>query len=426
MRFGSSHPHENNLSGTTRDQPTQSGEFMSSKSDSRPESSTAFGGSGLARRSFLQWGGFGALALGAAPLIAACSSSKKTTTGGGASASTSGGSSAAAASLGTVNVQLSWIKNIEFAGEYFADQKGYYTGAGFSSVTLTAGGSAGTSAEAAVATKKAFVGLSAPNVTAPAILAGAKLKTVAATYQKNPFCILSVEKNPIPDVASMKGKKIGVQAGGNTTIFKGLLKANNIALSDVTIVPVQYDPTVVTTGDVDGYMAYITNEPILLEAKGFKTTTFLFADYGLSFVAESYVVSQDTIDNDRAKLKAFLKAEIQGWTDAVANPTQSATYAVSNYGKDQNLAQAEQVKEATAQNGLIVSADSIANGLFTMTDDLIAANIKALGLTGVTITADQLFDLSILKEVYTENPSLITAFATAAASVAPTASASAS
>lgn len=399
---------------------------MSSKSDSRPESSAAFGGSGLARRSFLQWGGFGALAIGAAPLIAACSSSKSSTGTGAAATTSAAGSSAAAKDFGTANIQLSWIKNIEFAGEYFADQKGYYKSAGFSGVTLTAGGSAGTSAEAAVATKKAFVGLSAPNITAPAILAGAKLKTIASTFQKNPFCILSVEKNPIPDVSSMKGKKIGVQAGGNTTIFKGLLKANNIALSDVTIVPVQYDPTVVTTGEVDGYMAYITNEPILLQAKGFKTTTFLFADFGLSFVAETYVVSQDSIDNDRDKLKALLVAEIKGWTDAVANPTQSATYAVGTYGKDQNLAQAEQVDEANAQNGLIVSADSIKNGLFTISDELIAANIKALGLTGVTITAEQLFDMSLLAEVYKENPDLITAFATAAASSTASASASAS
>jgi ABC-type nitrate/sulfonate/bicarbonate transport system substrate-binding protein len=379
---------------------------------------------GVSRRSLLRFGGAGALLLGAAPLLAACGSSSKSS--GGGTSSAAGSSSAAAKSFGSVAIQLSWIKNIEFAGEYFADQKGYYKEAGFSSVTLTAGGSASTNAESAVASGKAFVGLSAPNVTAPAILQGAKLKTVAATYQKNPFCILSVSKNPIPDVQSMKGKKIGVQAGGNTTIFKGLLAANNISPSDVTIVPVQYDPTVITTGQVDGYMAYITNEPLLLQAKGFKTTTFLFADYGLSFLAETYIVSQDTIDKDRDKLKALLVAEIKGWTDAVANPTQSATYAVTNYGKDQKLEQTEQTDEATAQNGLIVSADSIKNGLFTVTDELVAANIKALALTGVTITADQLFDLSVLKEVYTENPGLIPAFATAAASASPSASPSSS
>lgn len=390
----------------------------------------------LARRSMLQMGGLGALALGSAPLLAACGSSKKTSSAAGtasssgsssavsasasASASASGSTSATGAAtknFGTVSVQFSWIKNIEFAGEYFADQKGYYKSAGFSGVNLIAGGAAGTSSEAAVATGKALVGLTAPTITAPAILNGAKLKTIGTTYQKNPFCIVSVARKPIPSVQDLKGKKIGVQAGGNTTIFKGLLKANGISESEVKIVPVQYDPTVVTTGEVDGFMAYITNEPILLAGKGFKPTTFLFADYDLPFVAETYVASDENIAKNRDKLKAFLVAEIKGWTDAVAAPTQSATYAVTMYGKDQKLAQREQVLEATAQNRLIVSAESIKNGFGTISDALIAANIKALATTGVTITADKLFDMSLIKEVYQENPGLIASFAKAAATV---------
>ncbi|WAL68219.1 ABC transporter substrate-binding protein [Amycolatopsis cynarae] len=360
----------------------------------------------LGRRRFLQLGGLGAVALGAGGLLAAC----------GGSPSATGSSSG----LGTLGIQLSWIKNIEFAGEYFADAKGYYTQAGFSGVNLIAGGSAGTSAEAAVATGKALMGLSSPTLTAPAILQGAQLKTIASTYQKNPFCILSIDSDPIPTVRAMKGKKIGVQSGGNTTIFKGLLKANGMSESDVTIVPVQYDPTVVTTGEVAGYMAYTTNEPILLRMKGFKTVQFLFADYNLPFVAETMVVSQSSIDHDRAKLKALLVAEIKGWTDAVASPSQAANYAVTGYGKDQNLSVDEQTAEAVAQNGLVVSPDAIKNGLFTLSDALIADNIKALANMGVDITADKLFDLSLLKEVYQENPGLISSFAAAAGSATPT------
>ena len=49
-------------------------------------------------------------------------------------------------------------------------------------------------------------------------------------------------------------------------------------------------------------------------------------------------------------LKAFLKAEIQGWNDAVADPAASAALAVDDYGKDQDLDLAEQTSEATAQN----------------------------------------------------------------------------
>ncbi len=349
---------------------------------------------GMGRRRLLQAGG---LALAGTPLLAACGSSSSGSTSSGGSSSKS---------FGTIAVQLSWIKNIEFAGEFYATTKGYYTAAGFSSVNLLAGGAAGTSAESALATGKAFVGLSSPTITAPAIQKGAPLKIIATTYQKNPFCILSIDKAPIHTPQDMIGKKIGVQQGGNEVLFKALLKANGIAESAVKVVPVQYDPTVVTTGQCEGYVAYITNEPILLQAKGFKTVTFLFADYKLPFVAETYTVLQDSIDNDRDKLKAFLTAEIKGWKDAVASPSGSATLAVNTFGKDQGLAVPEQTKEATAQNGLIVSADTKANGLFTMTEALQNETVEALTAAGTPVPASKLFDLSLLTEVYNENPDL--------------------
>ena len=43
---------------------------------------------------------------------------------------------------GALDVNLSWIKNAEFAGEYFADSQGYYAEAGFDSVNLISGASA--------------------------------------------------------------------------------------------------------------------------------------------------------------------------------------------------------------------------------------------------------------------------------------------
>ena len=95
-----------------------------------------------------------------------------------------------------------------------------------------------------------------------------------------------------------------------------------------------------------------------------------------------------------------------GNNNYVAAPAQSASLAVNNFGKSDGLNLTEQTAEATAQNGLIVSADTKKNGLFTMTDALIAENIEALGKVGVKVTAKQLFDLSLLAEVYEENPTL--------------------
>jgi hypothetical protein len=42
----------------------------------------------------------------------------------------------------------------------------------------------------------------------------------------------------------------------------------------------------------------------------------------------------------------------------------------------------------------------------TMTDELMAENIETLGIAGIDLSAEQLFDLSLLGEVYEENPEL--------------------
>ncbi|MET8429506.1 ABC transporter substrate-binding protein [Nocardia sp. NPDC004860] len=359
----------------------------------RPDSASQLS---MGRRNFLRYAGLTGAAVGGAGLLAACG---KDSSGSG------NGSVADGSKYGTVAVQLSWLKNIEFAGEYFADSKGYYKDAGFGSVNLIAGGAASTSVEAGLGTGKIWIGMSAPQTTAPAILEGLSAKIVGTTYQKNPFCIVSSGKSPILNPQAMKGRKIGVQ-DTNQLIFNALLTANGMSPSDVTIVPAQYDPTPLANGEVDGWVSYATNEPITLATKGFQNFNFLFADFGLPLVAETLTVSQQTIDKERDKLKAFLMAEIKGWKDAVANPGEAARLAVEVYGKDQRLELREQTMEAQAQNGLVESADSKANGLFTMTDALIEQNIAALAKAKIDIKADKLFDLSVLKEVFAEHPEL--------------------
>ena len=364
------------------------------------------------RRSFLRAGGLGAGLLGSGLLLAACSGGASAESGA-ASGSTS--STSGAAGFGTISVQLSWIKNIEFAGEYVATSNGYYTKAGFTEVELIAGGAGSTTVEELLVTGKALVGLSAPIATVPSVLKGAPLKVIGSTFQKNPFCLLSLEDGtPIRTVADLKGKRLGIQPGANGTIVKGFLKANGIPLSDVTLVTTSFDIAPLISGKYDAHMSYITNEPILAEARGKKPVVLGFADNGLPFVAETFTVMQTTIDTQRDLLKAFLKAEIQGWTGAVKDPAKAADLAVNTYGKGANFGKDldldEQTKEAEAQNGLIVTEDVNTNGLFTMTDELIAENIKSLTAMGYAITADKLFDLSLLREVYKENPDLITKF----------------
>lgn len=312
--------------------------------------------------------------------------------------------------LGSLTVQFSWIKNAEFAGEFMADSKGYYKDVGFSSVNFLAGPVA---QEEVVATGKADFGLSNAVSTGAAIAnSDFPLKIVGTTYQKNPFTILSLaDKGNIKTPQDLIGKKIGVQ-DPNLSLFKALLAANGIDEDEVEIVPNGFDVAPLEDKQIDGLVAYITNESLLVAGHGFETVDLPFADNGLPFVAESVMTTDDMIANHPEKVKAFLEAEILGWKDACAGEAgyeAGAKLAVETYGKeidpplelDKEIAQAKQQCET-----LVNTEETKANGLFTISQDMIEANITSLKAAGIELKADDLFNVSLLEELLAEKPEL--------------------
>lgn len=360
------------------------------------------------RRQFLRFAGLGGAAIGGAAVLAACSTGSPTS---GASTT----AAAAAGSFGTIGLALSWIKNVEFAGEYFATEKGYFTSAGFDEVTLLAGGGQ-TSPVETVVSGQALVGLVADGSQVGASVSqGAPIKIIGAHLVKSASCLLSLqEKTPIKTLADVKGKKIGLQASVIPE-FQALLELNGMTIDDIEVVTVQYDIAPLISGACDAFCSFATNEPLIAEADGYTPVIMYFADYGLPLVGDAIIATEDTISSKRDLLKAFLKAESQGWADAINDPAQSATYAVTKFGADQDLNQDQQVAEIKAQSLLMVDADVLKNGLLTITDDLIAGNVKAMVALGYTVTAD-MFDLSLLNEVYSENPDLIVSLPVSTAS----------
>ncbi len=348
----------------------------------------------MSRRALLRDGMLASGLMLGAPLLAACGQDNKA-------------GPAKAGAIGAGNLRLPWVENVEFAGSYIAGTNGYYKADGFSSFTLIGGGPTATPVETDLVAGKALFGISAPDLVASAVVrGGAGIKIVGAQFQKNPFAMLSMADKPIKTPRDMIGKKIGVQAIGES-VWAAFLKANHINPNSITKVPVQFDPLPLTTGTVDGWVAYITNEPIVLRSKGFKVVTFLFADHGYPLVGDVYVVTDKTIKERRDVVKAFLRAQIRGWKEALADPALGATLAVEKYGKNLGLNVPEQTLQSEAQNGLVQTDDAKKNGLFTITPELIAENIATLKLAGINVTAEQIFDLSVLTEVYQENPSLL-------------------
>jgi ABC-type nitrate/sulfonate/bicarbonate transport system substrate-binding protein len=369
------------------------------------------------RRAFLRRGGRlvgGAALVGVAGpgLLEACSSSSKsstvagagsTTTAGGSSATTATAGTVAAGSLGALSFQLPWIKNVESAGEFIADTKGIYIAQGFSSINLIAAGPNATPQETVIKTGQALMAVTSLDSTAAAIQKGFNLIVIGTEYQINPFCIMSPLTKPLNTPQDMIGKKIGVQTV-NDAVWAAFLKANSIDAAKVNKVTVGFDPTPITQGQVDGWFSFITNEPIDLGIKGFKTKTFLLNDFNYPEVGNVFIVTTDSLKNSRDKVKACMVAEIMGWQESITTPAEGAQLAATKYG--QGLDASEQTLESKAQNKLVATGDALTSGMFYITPRAQAANVKTLALGGTTVTTAQLFDMSVLDEIYQASPNL--------------------
>jgi ABC-type nitrate/sulfonate/bicarbonate transport system substrate-binding protein len=301
---------------------------------------------------------------------------------------------ASAASLSSMSYQLSWVKDAEFAGSFLAEKLGYYKKHGLA-VNILAGGAAVTP-EPVVVSGKALVASSAADSCAQAIAQGAPLKVIGVRYQKNPFCIVSLAKSPIKTPEALYGKKLGVSAA-NEVPWQTFVKVAKLDVSKITVVPVQFDPTPLATGEVDAWMGFITDEPGELEVKGVKVYSFLFADFGYSIFSDLYEVTEDTLNTKEEELVSFLKAEKAGWTYNFSHIPQGTTTAMS-FAKSSGLQKSQQLLENEAQKSLFYTPHTIANGIFTMADSDIEANIKTLTLGGIKASADMFTD-KIVKQI---------------------------
>ncbi|GAA4175284.1 ABC transporter substrate-binding protein [Gryllotalpicola koreensis] len=321
-------------------------------------------------------------AVAAAALLAGCSSS------GSTPSSTSG--------TQTINFQTSWIPLVQFGGSYVAAKEGYYAKQGVDVKILPGGPD--TDGLALLESGKADIAVSNADVVAQANSQGANLVIIGAGFQKSPLAIMSLASSPIETPADMKGKKIGVPSGDEST-HAAFLSVNGLTDKQVTSVPVSFDVTPTTSGQVAGQYVFATEQPISAEEAGFKTHSMLLADYGLNVYAQVYVVTKDYLKSHRVAVEDFMKGEIEGWQAYVKDQTEAVDLTVHDYGKDQKLTVANQTEQAKLQLPLLETDTTKAHGLFWMSDADIAANLKTIKALGISADSS-LFDTSVLKDIY--------------------------
>ncbi|WP_370677902.1 ABC transporter substrate-binding protein [Pleomorphomonas sp. PLEO] len=288
--------------------------------------------------------------------------------------------------------QASWINDAEFTGYFTALDKGYFAAEGLDLNYLPGGPDV--IPESALIAGKADLTLTTPDTTIQAIVdQGAPFKIIGAQYQKNPLGVVSLAKNPINKPEDLIGKTLAVPPV-NVISVEAMLKISGVDRSKVNIVPYAYDPTPLIKGEIDASVDFTTNVPYTIEQSGEKATSFLLYDFGFTIFNDTVVVTEETLKTKRKEIVAFLRASRKGWVEALKDPAAYPPTFKDSWFKGTGRSIDNEVYFNTAQKPLI---DSPA-GIFAMTEEAIAANIKALAAVGITAKREY-FDTTLAQEI---------------------------
>jgi len=197
--------------------------------------------------------------------------------------------------------------------------------------------------------------------------------------------------------SDLVGKKIGM-AVANTPVLQALCTLNDIDINAIEIVPTQYDPAPLVSGQVDCLLCWETDLPVAMTVQGIDNTTMLMADHGYAVHSQTYIATEDALATRRDDLVALLRGEVMGWNDYLAD-TDAAAELTTEMFPDAGLDLSVQKLQAARQVPLMFSDLTAENGFGWFTDETVAANIETLALLGREVSAD-LWDRSLLEEVH--------------------------
>ncbi|WIY82929.1 ABC transporter substrate-binding protein [Propionimicrobium sp. PCR01-08-3] len=307
-----------------------------------------------------------------------------------------------AASGGSSNVtyQLSWTHSVQFGGTYVAQDQGLFEGL---NVKLAAGGP-NVAGDANTVSGAALLNISSSDGVARSNAEGADLVIIGAQYQKSPATILSLAEAPLEHPQDLIGKQIGV-AGTDTPGLTAFLATNGLEQDQVQFVPSQYDPAILTAGQVDGIFCFYNDLPVALAVQGIAGYSMLLADFGYNPMSQTYTVRRSSLADDveRDQILRLIRGDARGWQQYREDPGAAAELTI-RMNPDAGLDLETQQEQADVQLDIMFSELTDQHGFGWFTDEQIEENLKLFELLGIEGSDEQLWDRSILDEVYRDGP----------------------
>jgi PAS domain S-box-containing protein len=225
-------------------------------------------------------------------------------------------------------LQLKWKHQFQFAGYYWALDRGYYKAAGLDVSFLEPTG--GGSVVDLVMQGKADAGIADAGLVLYRAQ-GVPVKVLAAILQHSPVGLVVREGAGISLLSDLRGKKLGLEE--NDTEVRALLKSAGVSLSEVRQMPHSFSPDQIMRGELDGISAYVTDELFLLRQAGFPFKLFTARSVGVDFYGDVLFTSEAVLNRRPGDVRRFVGASMRGWREAMEQPEAAVELILSKYSK---------------------------------------------------------------------------------------------
>ena len=253
------------------------------------------------------------------------------------------------AALQSVNLQLKWYPQFQFAGYYMAKAKGYFKVENLEVNILP--GSPSIDSIDEVLSGRADFGVSAVDILSRRAH-GDRIISIAVIFQHSGACIVSLEDPKIRNYSDLSGKKLAATRGVKDIELLSLLNAMNADVSSIQFVAQEGSLKALADKRIDYLSAYLSNEPQTLKRMGIPIHILRGMDYGQDFYGDTLYTTGKLIEQDPDLVIRFRRACLKGWQYALDNPSEAVDYLIKQtsdmrpvYSRQHLLDEAEIIRQ---------------------------------------------------------------------------------
>jgi NitT/TauT family transport system substrate-binding protein len=285
------------------------------------------------------------------------------------------------------------------AAWYVALEKGFYKQAGLDVTIIASQGTAHT-IQNLEANAAQFAFSDVAGLVAARANSGATAKMIAVIYQKAPYAIFSLRSGAnVSRPEQLEGLEIASGAGSFTQkVIEAFM--TDKGLKPATVKFTNIDPAarvgMLVSKRIPAIETFVMSKPGIAKAAPGDEQTFLLADHGLKLYSNGILAREDYLKANPDKAKGFVKASLEGWRAAMADPKGAAEIVVKHVkGLDPEIVLAE----IGIVNDLVATADTRAKGLGHIEPSILEASVALIARSvenAGRIAAKDVYDTSAL------------------------------